>query len=100
MYFHSKREDYPVFPENYFSVQAQAILTEYRELLEQHKQRGDGLPEFPEHLLISMIDNTWHDTAEAVVENWVGKVYQLTSMDRKTPFMPGIDIRDPLNWLR
>ncbi|MGD2119745.1 MAG: homoserine O-succinyltransferase [Chromatiales bacterium] len=100
LYFRSKREDYPVFPENYFSVKAQAILTEYRLRLEQSKQNGEELPEFPEKLLMPLIDNTWHDTAEAVVENWVGKVYQLTSMDRKTPFMPGIDVCDPLNWLQ
>jgi homoserine O-succinyltransferase len=47
-------------------------------------------------LVAPTLHNTWHDTAEAVVNNWIGKVYQLTNRDRKLPFMDGIDPEDPL----
>ena len=42
------------------------------------------------------LDNTWHDTAEAVIGNWMGMVYQITNSDRRLPFMPGVDPSDPL----
>lgn len=98
LYFSGKRSDYPVFPDNYFSEKAQAILNEYRIRVEQHKAADKALPEFPDRVLEPLIDNTWHDTAEAVVENWVGKVYQVTSMERKKPFMDEVDINNPLDW--
>jgi homoserine O-succinyltransferase len=43
------------------------------------------------------LDNTWHDTAEAVVGNWMGTVYQVTHRDRRIPFMDGVDPDDPLS---
>jgi homoserine O-succinyltransferase len=46
------------------------------------------------------LDNTWHDSAEAVINNWVGRIYQVTNSDRKRPFMDGIDPRDPLGLKR
>ena len=97
-YFRHEREDYPVFPDNYLHPQAQAILGEFREKLEHSREQSGDFPEFPEAVLIPLIDNTWHDTAEAVLENWVGKVYQLTSMERKIPFMDGVNPENPLNW--
>jgi homoserine O-succinyltransferase len=42
------------------------------------------------------LDNTWHDTAEAVINNWIGKVYQVTNIDRKQPFQESVDRNDPL----
>ena len=42
------------------------------------------------------LDNTWHDTGEAVVGNWMGLVYQLTHKDRRQPFMAGGDPENPL----
>ena len=90
------REDYPPLPDNYFSLKSQAILTEYGERLRRAVARGEGLPEFPEALIRPRLNNTWHDTAEAVIDNWIGKVYQLTNSDRRLPFMEGIDPEDPL----
>jgi len=87
------RSDYPPFPENYFNRQAQSILNEYRDRLLAQKT---DIGEFPESLLLDQLDNTWHDTAEAIINNWIGKVYQLTSNDRKKPFMEGIDPTNPL----
>ena len=90
------RIDYPPFPDNYFEPQAQAILNEYRDRLITALGRDSELPPFPDRLLTAQIDNTWHDTGEAVVGNWIGKVYQLTHADRRLPFMDGIDPENPL----
>jgi homoserine O-succinyltransferase len=47
-------------------------------------------------LVAPHIDNTWHDTAEAVIGNWMGCMYQVTHRERNKPFMDGIDSNDPL----
>jgi homoserine O-succinyltransferase/O-acetyltransferase len=91
-----KRDDYPPFPEHYFTRQTQAVFDEYRERLLLAIRKGQALPEFPEQLAARSLDNTWHDTAEAVINNWVGKIYQVTNNDRKRPFMDGVDPQDPL----
>jgi homoserine O-succinyltransferase len=95
-----ERPDYPPLLDNYFSLKAQAILDEHRERVLSAHAQGKIVPEFPESLISAGLDNTWHDTAEAVIDNWVGKVYQLTSVDRKQPFQPGIDPNDPLGLRR
>jgi homoserine O-succinyltransferase len=93
--------DYPSFPENYFKPREQAILNEYRESLFAAREAGDPAPEFPEQLVAGRIDNTWHDTAEAIVGNWIGLVYQLTHEQRNLPFMDGVDPHNPLglDWI-
>jgi len=96
LYIAGLRPDYPPFPENYFSLRSQAIFNEYREQVERARAAGVPLPEFPENLVIDTLDNTWHDTAEAVIGNWIGLVYQVTHQDRAIPFMEGIDPNDPL----
>lgn len=90
------RKDYPVFPENYFDVTSQAILEEYRDRLIAAHEVGQPTPEFPESLISVRLDNTWHDSAEAVINNWVGKVYQITNHDRRLPFKDSVDPSDPL----
>ncbi len=87
---------YPPFPKHYFNLQVQAILDEYKDQLLIARSKGDASPDFPEQLITQMLDNTWHDTAEAVINNWIGKVYQITNNDRKIPFMNGIDPQNPL----
>ncbi|HLF23550.1 MAG TPA: hypothetical protein VI565_06455, partial [Burkholderiales bacterium] len=69
---------------------------EHRDLILASLARGQTPPELPESIIVPNLDNTWHDTAEAVINNWIGKVYQLTNIDRKSPFTPGIDPNDPL----
>jgi homoserine O-succinyltransferase len=91
-----ERHDYPPFVENYFTLQNQAILAEHRERVIAAKRAGAPVPELPEALVGRTLDNTWHDTAEAVIDNWIGRIYQLTSVDRKIPFQPGIDPKNPL----
>lgn len=95
-YIDNEREDYPPFPENYFSLQVQAILEEYKDKVEITKTTGNEYPNFPEHLIVHKLDNTWHDTAEAVINNWIGKVYQTTHIERNKPFREGINPDNPL----
>jgi homoserine O-succinyltransferase len=95
-YARGELQQTPPYPENYLKPQAKAILDEYQLRLLAAIARGAPLPEFPEQQLLPQIDNTWHDTAEAVVGNWLGCIYQVTNADRRIPFMDGIDINDPL----
>jgi homoserine O-succinyltransferase len=87
---------YPPFVDHYFSARNRAILTEYRQRLERAMADGRPVPEFPERLLSADLDNTWRDTAHAVVGNWMGLVYQTTHQDRRRQFMDGVDPDDPL----
>jgi homoserine O-succinyltransferase len=89
-------DDYPPFPDNYFTLQAQAILDEHKTRVVAARQAAKPVPVFPEPLLSQHIDNTWHDTAEAIINNWIGQVYQITHIDRKKPFKNGISPSNPL----
>ncbi len=91
-----ERADYPPFPENYLKPRECAILDDYRRRLAAARESGLEPPEFPEVLVAARLDNTWHDTAEGIVGNWIGQVYQLTHQDRKLPFMEGVDPNNPL----
>jgi homoserine O-succinyltransferase len=95
-FYHAERNDYPPFPENYFNAEAQEILTGYKQQVISARHNGRELAEFPESLILEHIDNTWRDTAKAVFNNWLGKIYQLTNQDRRLPFMNGIDPNNPL----
>lgn len=88
--------DYPPFPEHVFTPLHRAILFEYREQVEWAVRSGAPAPLFPEHLLLPDLDNTWHDSAEAVINNWIGTVYQVTHVDRRKPFRDGVDPNNPL----
>jgi len=96
-----ERADYPPFPDNHFKPREQAILNEYRVRLEAAQSAGSPAREFPESLVAGHLDNTWHDTAEAIVGNWIGLVYQLTHEQRNLPFMDGVDPENPLglDWI-
>ena len=87
---------YPPLPENYFSLRDHAVLEEYRDRTIAAIQQGRSPEEFPEALLLERLDNTWHDSAEAVINNWIGQVYQITHNDRCLPFREGIDPDNPL----
>ncbi len=87
---------YPPLPENYFSPWTQAVLDEHRQQIITALNTKKPLPALPETLIIETLDNTWHDTAEAVLNNWIGKVYQITNSDRRRPFMAGLNPEDPL----
>ncbi|MCA1924784.1 MAG: homoserine O-succinyltransferase [Thiobacillus sp.] len=86
---------WPPFPAGVFDTHSQALLAEYAARL-----RAGETPDFPESRLAARLDNTWHDTAEGVVGNWMGCVYQVTHRERGLPFMPGIDPANPLGLAR
>lgn len=97
-HFHGER-DLPPFPEHYISDAADAILTRYLDEAHAAHASGQPLPDFPEGEVTPLLDNTWRDTARAIFDNWLGLVYQLTNLDRRLPFMEGIDPLRPLNSL-
>ncbi len=96
LFFNGQRKEYPPYPENYFDAEVQQILSEYEKQLKIAKDKKVVLPSFPEQAILGHLDNTWRDTAKAVFNNWLGKVYQITNQDRRLPFMGGVDPKDPL----
>ncbi len=83
----------PPFPGNYFRGEAAQLANK----LKQQMETGDPVAlNLLEQEMETMLDNTWGDTAKAVVNNWLGLVYQVTNLDRTKQFMEGIDPDDPL----
>jgi len=99
LFINGKRKDYPPFPEHYFSDYVKAIFNEYRYRVLQYSQAEQLIAEFPEAAVIPHLHNSWRDSADAVVGNWIGLIYQVTNSDRKIPFMEGIDSENPLGIL-
>ncbi len=95
-YINAEIDEYPPNPENYFSERSRAILEEFRDRIKNARIKNDSPPAFPEDLITSALDNTWHDSAEAIINNWIGKVYQLTHIERRKPFNESINPDDPL----
>ena len=95
-FIQNQRVDHPPFPVSYFSPASTALLEEHRDRVLAARAAAQQAPELPEALITAGLDNTWHDTAEAVINNWIGKVYQVTSIDRKQPFQKNVDRDDPL----
>jgi homoserine O-succinyltransferase len=100
LYAKGLRADYPPYPENYFTAQTAAILEEHRERVLAALGGRQPVPDLPETLVGAHLDNTWHDTAEAVLNNWIGKVYQITNHDRRLPFQRQVNPDDPLGLRR
>jgi homoserine O-succinyltransferase len=86
----------PPYPENYFSAECIIIAENYLERALLARQLRVPIPEFPEDVFLPYLDNTWGDTAKAIVNNWLGLVYKLTHLDRRKLFMDGVDPNDPL----
>jgi homoserine O-succinyltransferase len=86
----------PPFPEHYFPPAAAKLARDFVERAGAARDSGEPIPEMPEKEIEAHLDNTWGDTAKAIVNNWLGLVYRLTDLDRKKPFMPGVDPDDPL----
>lgn len=96
-FYQNERDDYPPFPENYFNEVVTPILLDHERHVKDAKKSGEKPEDFPEQQIVKHLDNTWRDTAKAVINNWLGKVYQITNQDRRLPFMEGIDPKNPLN---
>ncbi len=92
-YLSGSRDDYPAFPQHYLSEQNKAILNEYKTKL---ISKEFSLADFPEDFIIQSLNNTWHDATSAIINNWIGCVYQTTHEDVNKPFMDDIDPLDPL----
>ena len=60
------------------------------------REAGTAFDDTLEADVEGLLDNTWGDTAKAIINNWLGLVYGLTNLDRKQQFMPGVDPDDPL----
>ena len=95
-YYNGERDDYPPFPDHYFDASTQRLLTEYAEHVKAAKANGEPIQRMPEDAIVPYLDITWRDSAKAVFNNWLGKVYQITNEDRRLPFMDGIDPDNPL----
>ena len=89
-------DDSPPNPENYFSAKAADLAASHLRRAALAKAHGKPLPDFPEAAFEPHLDNTWGDTGKAIFNNWLGLVYRLTHPDRRLPFMPDVDPRDPL----
>ena len=69
-----ERNDYPPFPENYFSQADIATLKEYRKSLEAATFGNQPIPEFPEEKIASGLQNTWGDSGRILFRNWISLV--------------------------
>lgn len=90
------RPDYPPFPDHYFNTQAAEIAASHRQKILADPQCGTP---FPEDEIATHLENTWTDSARSAISSWIGLVYQVTHLDRKKPFMDGIDPENPLGIL-
>lgn len=89
-----ERESRPPLPEHYFRGRARDLVTAYAEQV--LAGAGGAATDTLERKLTAELDNTWGDTAKAIVNNWLGLVYQTTDLDRQRQFMRGVDPDDPL----
>jgi homoserine O-succinyltransferase/O-acetyltransferase len=90
-FMEGRRAAYPPFPTYYFNHHAQELAEQYHEDVKNGKAG-----EFPEQAIEACLENTWADSARSSVAAWIGLVYQVTHLDRKKPFMDGIDPHDSL----
>lgn len=95
LYIEGKRPDYPSFPHGYFRPDIAEKVLQFQ----QDAESGKNKEPFPEDDFINTLDNTWADSARSIMASWVGLVYQITHVDRKKPFMDGIDPNAPLKSL-
>jgi len=96
LYINEEIADYPPMPENYISEFNAAVLREYQGRVLKSMVEQSELPGFPEHLVLKNLQNTWQDTASAVIGTWLGLIYQVTNVDRRRPFMDTVDADNPL----
>lgn len=98
-YLNDERDE-PPFPKNYFGERAMTIASKFLGTAIHAKENGTPIPEFPEAEIIPHLDNTWGDTGKAIFNNWLGLVYKFTGIERKQPFIEGVDPKNPLGMLK
>ncbi len=99
-FIRGERADYPPHPDHYFNKEAGLIADTFYDKVMTVLKNQQSIPEFPEKEIEKHLDNTWRDTGKAIFNNWLGLVYKLTHLDRKIPFIDGIDPKNPLGLLR
>lgn len=99
-FFRAETDNYPPYPRHYFDRRTKALLDEYEARLRREMIATRNAVEFPEQHVRGRLHNTWHDSGEALVGNWIGLVYQITHSSRQQPFMRGVSPDNPLNWKR
>jgi len=95
-FIRGERADYPPHPDHYFNKEAGLIADTFYDKVMTILKNQQPIPEFPEKEIEKHLDNTWRDTGKAIFNNWLGLVYKLTHLDRKIPFIDGIDPKNPL----
>ena len=96
-YLNGELQNAPSFPDNYFSADARRVAERFVEESRKALREDRPLPDFLENELEGELDNTWGDTAKAIIANWLGLVYKLTNLDRREQYMEGVNPDDPLN---
>jgi homoserine O-succinyltransferase len=95
-YLNGDLHEPPPHPEHYFPEPAARVADRFVREAEEALRRDLPLPDYLEPEVEPELDNTWGDTAKAIINNWLGLVYQLTNLDRRKQYMEGVDPRDPL----
>ncbi len=95
-FLNAERQIYPTHPENYFGAEAAAIVNNYQQVAVTNLRQGQPPPPFPEKQIETHLDNTWRDTSKALLNNWLGLVYELTDIERRAPCLTGTKPNDPL----
>ncbi len=95
-YLAGEIDDYPLYPDNYFSGKDRRLLDAYAEIVQSNRKRQTALVEdgFPENDL--RVDNTWREAGAIVFNNWLGAVSQVTDYDRGKRFKKGVNPNQPL----
>ncbi len=96
-YANNERDNPPPLPENYFAGDAERFALGALESAARARETGAVYDDTLETDVGGLLDNTWGDTAKAIINNWLGLVYGVTNLDRKQQFMPGVDPGDPLS---
>ena len=87
----------PPLPEHYFPERAAHVAERYVKAAEKALWEDRPLDDFLEKEIAPELENTWGDTAKAIIANWLGLVYQLTNLDRRKQYMEGVNPDNPLN---
>ena len=95
-YLEGELDTAPPYPDHFFSGQAKRVAEQFLEQALQGSAERKVISGLLEEELENLLDNTWGDTAKAVVNNWLGLVYKLTNLDRKLQFMEGVDPNNAL----
>jgi homoserine O-succinyltransferase/O-acetyltransferase len=95
----NERADYPPAPENYFDERSRELAGAIEMEVKANRESGTPFSEhvFDEAIFECRLHNTWGDTGKSIFNNWLGLVYQLTHVDRRQPFLEGVDPANPLN---